>query len=253
MTLTEDVVALFRRLAKGGDTAFDVEQELDPFLRELKLYPFHPLLQLGDEVGAILEKEPAASIEIVLRLTGSSLPATRALACVILSRLARYNPAPWMELAHHLAADENWEVREYAAHIFDTHGEFEGLAAFHLDYCFEVLGQWVRDADYRVRRATTNALLGYFLRHPEIGPRLLSLLEPLLSDESDYVRRNLVFALRTVGKKQPELVFSFVEKHLGNLTQEVRDVFRLTLDHRWTRGHEASRDQILKRLGPTSA
>jgi hypothetical protein len=252
MTSTEEIVAVFRRLAKEGDTSLDVEHEIDPPLSELKLYPFHPLLQLGDEIGAILEKEPALSIEIVLRLSGSSLPATRALACVTLSRLARYNPAPWMELAHHLAADENWEVREYAAHIFDTHGEFEGLAAFHLDFCFEVLSKWVGDEDYRVRRVPTNALLGYFLRHPEIGTRLLSLLEPLLTDDTDYVRRNLVFALRTVGKKRPELVFSFLEEYLDKATAGVGDIFRLTLDHRWTRGHEATRDRILQRLGLTS-
>jgi HEAT repeat protein len=251
MIPTADVMALFQRLVDSGGTDFDVAEDLDPHLEGMKLYPFGPVLSLGSEIAVILERKPEAAIEIVLRMVGSSVAATRALAGVLLSRLARYGPAPWMKLAHHLAADENWEVREYAAHIFDTHGDFEGLAAFHLDFCFEVLSQWVRDEDYRVRRATTNALLGYYLKNPEIGPRLLSLLEPLVGDGSDYVRRNLVFALRTVGKKRPELVLSFIEQHIEEHAEVSRDIFLQTLDHRWTRGYESRRDAILQRLGPT--
>ncbi|MFH1011673.1 MAG: HEAT repeat domain-containing protein [bacterium] len=253
MIPVSEVEALFHGLADSGGTSLDVARDLDPYLQGVKLYPFAPILSLGNEIGTILEQKPQAAIEIVLRMVGSNLAATRALACVLLSRLARYGPAPWMKLAHHLAADDNWEVREYAAHIFDTHGDFEGLAAFHPDYCFEVLTQWVQDEDYRVRRATTNALLGYYLKHPEIGPRLLSLLEPLLKDSSDYVRRNLVFALRTIGKKRPELVLTFIETHIENSRETVRDIFHQTLTHRWTRGYESSRDALLKRLRPSSS
>lgn len=248
MIPNSDILAVFHRLTTSDGTAFDVAQDMDVHLRDVRLYPFEPLLKLGGEVGEILEKKPAAAIEVVLRMVGSPLEATRALACAVVGRVARHGPAPWMSLARHLAADESWEVREYAAHIFDTHGDFEGLAAFHLDYCFEVLSQWVWDEDYRVRRVTTNALLGYFVKHPEIGERLLSLLEPLLSDGSDYVRRNLVFALRTMGKRRPELVFSFLESHLGDALETTREIFRQTLDHRWTCGHEGRRDSILKCL-----
>ena len=248
MSSDSDILSMFQRLAESNGTAFNVAEDVDPYLRDVKLYPFKPLLELGSEVGKILEKKPEVAVEVLPRLVGSSFEPTRALACVVIGRLARYEPAEWMSLAHHLASDDSWEVREYAAHIFDTHGNIEGLAAFHLDYCFEVLDQWVRDSDYRVRRVTTNALLGYFLKYPEIGERLLSLLEPLLSDNSDYVRRNMVFALRTVGKKQPELVFAFLESHLDIDRGTTRDIFRQTLDHRWTRGHEDRRDTILKSL-----
>jgi HEAT repeat protein len=248
MISSSDIVAMFHQIVESDGAEFDVLQDLDPHLRDIELYPFEPLLKLGSEVGKVLEKNPAAATDVVVRMAGSPLEATRALACVVVGRVARHGPAQWMPLARHLAADDNWEVREYAAHIFDTHGDIEGLSAFHLDYCFEVLNQWVRDTDYRVRRATTNALLGYFLRHPDIGERLVSLLEPLLTDTSDYVRRNLVFALRTVGKRRPELVFAFVENHLSDELEGTREVLRQTLNHRWARRHAGRRDTMLKSL-----
>jgi hypothetical protein len=248
MISSSDILAMFHRIVESNGAAFNVVEDLDPHLKGIELYPFEPLLKLGSEVGKVLEKNPAAAIDIVMSMAGSPLEASRALACVVVGRVARHGPAQWMSLARHLAADDNWEVREYAAHIFDTHGDIEGLSAFHLDYCFEVLNQWVRDTDYRVRRATTNALLGYFLKHPEIGERLVTLLEPLLTDTSDYVRRNLVFALRTVGKRRPELVFAFVENHLGDELGGTREVLRQTLKHRWTRKYEGRRNTILKSL-----
>ncbi|MBM3324867.1 MAG: hypothetical protein FJY66_04285, partial [Calditrichaeota bacterium] len=99
-----EIEALFQRLGDSGGAEFDVSRDLDPHLQAVKLYPFAPILSLGNDIGTILERKPQAAIEIVLRMVGSNLAATRALACVLLSRLARYGPAPWMKLAHHLAA-----------------------------------------------------------------------------------------------------------------------------------------------------
>lgn len=248
MIPVSDILAIFHRVSEAGGTAFDTEQDLDPYLSDVELYPVSPLVDLGGAVGEILEKKPAAAIEIALRLVGSPVEATRALACVVIGRLARHGPAPWMELSRHLASDESWEVREYATYIFDTQGSSEGLAVFHLDYCFEVLSSWIRDTDYRVRGVATNALLGFFSKNPEIGERLLQLLEPLLFDGSDYVRNHFAGALRVMGRKRPELIFSFIEKHLGNESMVTSDVLRLVLNHRWTHGHDARRDEILKQL-----
>lgn len=243
-----DILAVFRKLFESDGADFDVEQDLDPFLRDVELYPHEPLLQLGTAVGDILEKKPAVAIDIALNMVSSTTKATRALACLVIGRLARHGPAHWMSLARHLAVDEIWEVREYTAYIFDTRGDFEGIAAFHLDYCFEVLTSWIQDSDYRVRSVAANALLGFFLEHPEIGRRLITLVEPLLSDGSDYARRHLVGTLRTIGKKEPEMVFEFIEKHLGDESGTTNETLRLALNHRWTRGYEELRDKMLKGL-----
>ena len=248
MIPVSEILAIFHRVSETDGTAFDAAQDLDPFLSDIKLYPHTPIVDLGGAVADILEKRPAAAIEVTLRLVGSPVDATRALACIVIGRLARHSPAPWMELSKHLASDESWEVREYAAYIFDTHGTFEGLAAFHLDYCFEILSSWIHDTDYRVRGVAANALLGFFSQQPDIGERLLQLLKPLLSDGSDYVRNHFAGALRTMGRKRPELVFSFVELHVSDEALTTADVLRLILNHRWTHGHDARRDEILKQL-----
>ena len=248
MMPVSDILAIFNRVSEADGTTFDTAQDLDPYLSDVKLYPPEPLVDLGNAVGEILEKKPAPAIEIALRLVGSPVEATRALACVVIGRLARHSPASWMELSRHLASDESWEVREYAAYIFDAQGSSEGLAAFHLDYCFEVLSGWIHDTDYRVRGVTTNALLGFYSKRPEIGERLIQLLEPLLFDGSDYVRNQFAGALRVMGRKRPELIFSFIEKHIGDESLVIGDVLRLVLNHRWTHGNDARRDEILKQL-----
>jgi hypothetical protein len=169
---------------------------------------------------------------------------------VMISRLARFQPAIWMDLAKHLAADEDWGVREYAAHIFDTQGKFDGLSGYHLDYVFEVLEGWVRDTNYLVRRAPTNALLSYYLKHPEIGERLIALLDPLLDDEMEYVRRNHVFALRTIGKKRPELVLDYIESKLklDELTERIKEVFQEVLEHKFADKLPQRKIELLSKL-----
>jgi hypothetical protein len=223
-------------------------EQVNELLCDVKTYPFTSVIELGVAAAELLEKNPEPAVNITIQLTSSDETSVRAISTVIISRLARFHPKIWMDLAKHLAADPDWGVREYAAHIFDTQGQFDGLSGYHLDYVFEVLEEWVRDENYLVRRAPTNALLSYYLKHPEIGERLIALLDPLLNDEMEYVRRNHVFALRTIGKKRPELVLDYIQSKLGTLTERIRDVFREVLEHKFADKFPQRKIDLLSKL-----
>jgi 3-methyladenine DNA glycosylase AlkC len=88
----------------------------------------------------------------------------------------------WLRLADH----SDWEVREDAAWMVS---EFL-LADFEEAYAWCL--QWVRDSSENVRRAVVVGVkVAAKARVPEWGHRLLDLIEPLLSDRSVYVRKNL--------------------------------------------------------------
>ena len=88
----------------------------------------------------------------------------------------------WLRLADH----PGWEVREDAAWMVS---EFL-LADFEEAYAWCL--QWVRDSSENVRRAVVVGVkIAAKARVPEWGDRLLDLIEPLLSDRSVYVRKNL--------------------------------------------------------------
>ncbi|GBD16581.1 hypothetical protein HRbin26_01479 [bacterium HR26] len=85
-----------------------------------------------------------------------------------------------------VADDPHWEVREVApAVVFPAlEVDFEGA--------FRLLQSWTVHPAENVRRAAALvAMRAARERRPEWGPRLLDLIEPLLSDRSEYVRRNL--------------------------------------------------------------
>jgi 3-methyladenine DNA glycosylase AlkD len=244
----EEFLGFLKSWRDEQDSDNTARQQIDLLLSDLKLYPFTPVIELGIAGAELLEKTPEEAVNITLQLAASEEKATRAVSTVILSRLARFHPKIWMELAKHLAADSDWEVREYTAHIFDVQGQFEGLAAYHLDYVFEVLGSWVKDENYLVRRAPTNALLSYYLKNPEIGERLIALLDPLLDDLMEYVQRNHIFALRTIGKKRPELVFDYMESKLPQLTDNSRQTLRQVLEHKFADKVPARKKELLAKL-----
>lgn len=85
-----------------------------------------------------------------------------------------------------LADDDDWVVREYAAG-----GLGEALTA-HFDAVYPWLVAWTRSPAENIRRAAVLATMPV-ARSADFGraARCLDLLEPLLTDRSVYVRKNL--------------------------------------------------------------
>ncbi len=196
--------------------------------------PFYPSDVIDDcaiAAATRLERKPAVAIEVLMLMAGSAHPQSRAVAAVIISRLALYAPALWIDLIRHLATDENWEVRRYAARVFDSTEKFDGAAEFHLEFVMETLQTWIQDKDYLVRHAATQFLLGYVKRHPAFAEKLLGMLDPLFDDLSEYVRDGAAAAMRAVGKVRPELALSFIELKLDHLREFEGQTYLTALDH----------------------
>ncbi|MBL8007356.1 MAG: hypothetical protein JNJ56_07475 [Ignavibacteria bacterium] len=103
------------------------------------------------------------------------------------------------------ADDPNWEVREYAGVSF-------AAALNHNDSFYRTLQKWSKHKSENVRRAVVISALGY--RDAERYRKAFLLLEPLLFDNSKYVRKNLgPFILGSCfGNKFPEEILKQLKK-----------------------------------------
>ena len=211
--------------------------ELDELSAAIPLFPPDPMRGAARVVAMTLENRPRDALDLAIKLAGSEEPATRALAAGMVTRLAQFQPAIWKEFARMLCADSVWEVRLHAATIFDTAGPGEGAAEYHPEFVFDLIAEWTRDKEYFVRHAATQALLSWAVHHTDQTPRLLALLEPLFNDPIEYVRAGSVLALRTVGRKRPELVLSFIELQLDSLGEFEAETYLTALEDRFTQAH----------------
>ena len=118
------------------------------------------------------------------------------------------------------AADrDNWAVREYA-------GVCAGrILNAHFDDVYGVLADWSRHTSENVRRAVVIATMEAAKANvPKRGAKLLKLIEPLMDDESRYVRVNLgPFAISlALLKNYPELTRKFLDKHARRKNEAAR-------------------------------
>jgi HEAT repeat protein len=110
-----------------------------------------------------------------------------------------------------LADDENWGVREGAA------GGFAHVLGDHFDEVLPIFQEWARHPSENVRRAVVLAVMPVVRdkdRGAERAEPCLRLLEPLLADRSQYVRKNLgPFAIgAAMLNHHPDLTFAALER-----------------------------------------
>ena len=246
--LRQRLLGELERLRRDPASPEEFLRAAEEVLAGLPLYPPAVIRALGVALADDLDRSPALAVDLTLRLMSSPAREVRALAAAIIFRLARFQPGMWVDPARHLLSDEDWEVRDLAARVFDLQDGEEGAASFHLEFVCEVVRQWTQHSDERVRRAATQALLGFAAANPPFRPRLLQMLAPLLDDPQEYVRHSLAAALRVLGRADSELIFGFVESRLDALTGGAREVFRLVLDHPFAARHPERKAELLARL-----
>ena len=242
---------LFESWIGKSEDVIDVEA-VDAITQGIVVDPPTILNMLGIAASGTLEKHPQEAVNICMKLSSSRLPETRSLCAVMISQLSKYSPGLWTKMIHHLALDDDWHVRDYAAGVFDSTAGLEGLIEFHPDFVWETLTEWVKDREYLVRRLTTRALIGYSKKHPEIIERLLTLWEPLLTDSSEFVRRNLVSALRIIGRKQPDMVLKWLNDKLSAPSGHVARIAAMTVDASFAMQSPGIRQEILDKLSTSS-
>jgi 3-methyladenine DNA glycosylase AlkC len=113
-------------------------------------------------------------------------PTAKELLCTLLPAYYQHAPKQALAWLKALSHDGNWEVREWAASAL---GE---LLDAHFNELLPVAQAWVRDESQFVRRAVAvGAKYATRSRRAERSKALLDLIEPLVTDRGEEVRRNL--------------------------------------------------------------
>lgn len=116
-----------------------------------------------------------------------------------------HDPEKVKDMLLKISNDPNWEVREYAGNAFaDT-------LYYHKDFLTD-LEEWSKHPSENVRRAVVFSALG--VRDEKNYKTGFSILKPLMSDNSVYVKKNLgPFILGSLyGGKFPEETAEFLKK-----------------------------------------
>jgi hypothetical protein len=243
--------ALLALLADRKSGRLDAEpflERVEDLVGSLPLYPPSRVMGLGAAAGEVLDKNPETAIEVVLLIMGSTIREVRALAAAMLHRLARLQPSFWADTVKHLATDDDWEVRDIAAHAYDTIEGDVGAVEFHYEWVSEAVGGWALEDNYLLRRAASQALSGYALQHADFRPQLLDLLDPLFDDDLEYVRQNYAATLRKLGRADPELVMDYLESKAAALTDPARDTIRTVLQHHFANRLPERKAKLLSQL-----
>jgi len=206
------------------------------------------LIALGNATSEVLLPSPESAVEITLRLATSAVDAARALACVQIARIGIFNPQTWTSLLKQLADDASTGVRDILPLVFDARPELSGWCELHEAYVFTLMEEWREDASYRVRRVVTRALCGFGGQSPQHAERVIKLLLPLYEDSAEFVRRNVVSALREIGKNQPDVVLSFLESRADQNSAYDKELIPLALEGAFARKHPDWRSEILAKL-----
>ncbi|TPP11775.1 DNA alkylation repair protein [Rhizobium glycinendophyticum] len=107
-------------------------------------------------------------------------------------------------------------------------GEF-GIRPFiarEQDRALALISGWVTDPDHHVRRLAsegTRPRLPWAMRLPALvrdPSPILPILEALVDDQEDYVRRSVANSLNDIAKDHPDLVADFVERHIAGASKD---------------------------------
>jgi 3-methyladenine DNA glycosylase AlkD len=138
-------------------------------------------------VKVIVKTHPAAEdlAGWVLWLAEQDGPTAKEIAALLTIHSYPAHPAEAMEILRRLADDGNWEVREWAG---SSAGE---LMAARFEEVHPVIERWLDDPSQFVRRAVAIAAKGAAdKRRPERAEPLLLLMDRLVVDRGEEVRRN---------------------------------------------------------------
>ncbi len=153
-------------------------------------------------------------------LTGNSLcnmnePAAKEIGVSLIWRGFRHSPEKVKKQLLKIADDPNWEVREYAGTAFAS------VLKENEKLFFQML-VWTKHLSENVRRAVVFSAIG--LRNEECIKKAFAIFEPLLYDNSRYIKKNLgPFILGCYfGNAFPEQVFDQLKKWSEIKNEHVR-------------------------------
>lgn len=207
---------------------------------------------IGVAVGLRLaESNEKARSRWLKRLATDEKAAARCMACFVLGEFGKVKPSPIVETAHRLAADDRWEVRECIANAFD-----DQIGLTQPEFVYELMSRWAADSSPNVRRCVTNALMRYGIKQPR---KVIALMDELRRDESEYVRKNVVFCLQQIAKEKhpilgpgnadnPDVMLAALREWAKDADKHNRWIVAGALGNVWARNRIPQAVEILRAL-----
>ncbi|HTP08901.1 MAG TPA: DNA alkylation repair protein [Anaerolineae bacterium] len=207
----DDLDAVIVALAKRGAGAFAVGA--DPGTAKV------PDILLAAKLIRSHIADPADRFHWVKQLLTQQDFNGHQLGLVMLSDVYDQKSKTVLQLLQRHTDSPNWVVREYA-------GTCAGrILDQHFTEVYPVMQVWAQHQSENVRRAVVIATMeAAKANHPKRGAKLLQLLDPLMRDESRYVRVNLgQFAVSlALLKNYPDLTLRFLRKHARSKNEFAR-------------------------------
>ena len=161
-------------------------------------------------IRAHFKPKPARLFDWAKRLLNHTDFNANELGLVLLPDVYTRHPEKAQQLLLRNVDSTNWAVREYGGVSVGR------ILNEHFDEFYPVLQTWAKHKSENVRRAVVIATMeAAKADQPKRGAKLLKLINPLMDDESRYVRVNLgPFAISlALLKNYPELTLKFLDKH----------------------------------------
>lgn len=220
----EDFESALRGFKKIGGVRSNGKVEIGFVVKTIK--------KIGIAVGEKLARKKFG-LSWLKKLAADEKAAVRCVACVVLGETGKTDFDSIIPIAHKLAADERWEVRECIANAFD-----DQISPAQPESVYRLMSQWVADSSPNVRRGVTNSLMRYGIKQPR---KVIALMNQLRHDDSEYVRKNVRFCLQQIAKTQHPI--------LGKGNDDNPDVMLETL-REWARDtHKGNRWIVAGALG----
>jgi HEAT repeat protein len=187
-------------------------RDLDDLIALMEESGRMPTLRKADKlVKKLLEEEPETIYAWGVEMAGRKEWAARMAASWFFSPYYAGHEGEAQRLLLRLADDENWTIRE---------GASWGLARVledHFEEVYPLFQEWARHPSENVRRGVVLAVMPVVRDKAHGADRAepcLRLLEPLLADRSEYVRKNLgPFAIGgAILNHHPDLTFAMLEE-----------------------------------------
>jgi len=191
------------------------------------------------------EKNPAENFfKLGKKYCSMNEPVAQEIGISLIWRGYKFNKKETKEILLKIADSDNWEVREYAA------GAFINVLKQNPDL-YKTMLSWAKHKSENIRRAVVFSAVA-FSDEKDISKlsNAFAILEPLMSDSSVYVKKNLgPFILGShLGNHHPEETFKQLKKWLKSENEHVKWNIAMTFNNSFGNKYPYKALEFLKAL-----
>jgi 3-methyladenine DNA glycosylase AlkD len=188
---------------------------------KLKLTPTPLLNFIGDELGKMLIGKEW-SFDRLMDLWREGKRDERLIIASALGRLSRVDYENSKLFILNILNDlSDWEICDQLALR-----AIVNLAVQNEDEMFSLMEEWIKSGNKWVRRLAVATIPPYIRRKKTESDRCFQLLNKVMKEEDEDVKKAIGWALREITKKDPEAVFNFLQKWAGIKDKNTRWIIK---------------------------